>query len=121
MRTLLLAGVGAALLAGCGSPPAAPPPGIPGGGVATVRADLAGSGNPWLTLADREIDQRGRSVCNGLSQFGAKFYGDIAELNETTSPQPGDPTPDINRDQTLAMVKASVNGFCPERNGMITW
>lgn len=125
MRLLLTGLAVALLLVGCGSSPgdakAAPSAGVPGGGVATVRADLAGSGNPWLTLADHEIDDRSRSVCEGLPRFGTKFYVDLADRAETTSPRPDEVVPDMDRAQSLAVVKASVHAFCPDRADMLTW
>lgn len=128
LHALLAALAAVALVAACGgtgtSPVSAPPPqlaSIPGGGVPTVRADLAGTGNPWLTLPDHEIDQRGKSVCTGLAQFGTRFYLDVADTSETTSPQPDEIVPDLDRAQTLAAVKASAHAFCPERSDMITW
>ena len=126
MRALLLAftsGLAALLLAtACSSPaPPAPKLGPLGGGVATVRTDLAGTGNPWVTLPDHEIEQRGRLVCDSLGTFGTKFIQGVADSNETISPGPNENVPDLNRDQTLAMAKASVRAFCPERIDMITW
>jgi hypothetical protein len=127
MRRPLLTLAGTVLLAACGLAPAPdPPPGpepqsIPGGGVATVRADLAGTGNPWLTLPDQRIEERGRAVCSGLAAYGTAYYLDLADTNETTSPRPDEKLPDLNRLQTLAMVKASVDAFCPDRIDMITW
>ena len=118
------------VLAGCGyggalstpQPASAPSAvAVPGQGVATVRADLAGTGNPWLTLPDVEIDRRGRALCEGLPEYGTRFYTDIADINETTSPGPDEIVPDLDRAQTLQMIKADVDGFCPDHRDMITW
>ena len=122
LLVLAAALAGLLLIAGCGTPvPAAPKPSPLGGGVATVRADLAGTSNPWVTLADSEIESRGRAVCDALGQYGTKWVEGIADINETTSPRPDETVPDLNKVQTLAMMKASVRGFCPERLDMITW
>lgn len=121
---LLLVVTTALLVGGCSAPTPAGPAvvaGTPGQGVTTVRADLTGTGNPWLTLPDHEIRSRGESVCTGLGQFGTRFYLDVAETNQTTSPRPEEVVPDLDRAQTLAMVKAAVRGFCPDRIDMITW
>lgn len=128
LHTLLAALATVALVAACGgtgtSPVSTTPPqlaSIPGGGVPTVRADLSGTGNPWLTLPDHEIDTRGHVVCDALGTYGTKWVAGLADINETTSPTPSETVPDLNRAQTLAMMKASVHAFCPERSDMITW